>query len=103
MRNRGLYPLLLLTCCLAISGFVPVSAQLAARFSSDITQGCAPLVVRFKDESTGNPTSWKWDLGNGTISYFQNPAATYFNPGTYTVKLVVNNGTVSDSVVKVHY
>lgn len=104
MRNRGLFYLqVLIACCLAVAGINTASGQLTARFSSDITEGCAPLVVRFKDESTGNPVSWKWDLGNGTISYFQNPAATYFNPGTYTVKLVVSNGTVSDSVVKVHY
>ncbi|HYF30311.1 MAG TPA: PKD domain-containing protein [Chitinophagaceae bacterium] len=102
-KGEPLYPILLLTCCLALSALNPVSAQLAARFSSDTTQGCAPLVVRFKDESTGSPTSWKWDLGNGTISYFQNPAATYFNPGTYTVKLVVSNGSQSDSVVKTGY
>jgi len=81
----------------------PASAQLIAQFSSNITNGCAPLVVRFKDESSGNPASWKWDLGNGTISYFQHPAATYFNPGTYTVKLVVSNGTGLDSVVKLRY
>ncbi len=79
------------------------SAQLIAQFSSNITSGCAPLVVRFKDESLGNPTSWKWDLGNGTISYFQHPAATYFNPGTYTVKLVISNGSGLDSVVKLRY
>lgn len=102
-KGELLYPLVLLTCCLAISAFNPVSAQLAAQFSSDTTEGCAPLVVRFKDQSTGNPTSWKWDLGNGTISYFQNPAATYFNPGTYTVKLVVSNGAQSDSIVKTAY
>jgi gliding motility-associated-like protein len=104
MRNRGLlYLQVLMTCCLAVAGVHSASGQLVAGFSSDVTQGCAPLVVRFKDESTGNPVSWKWDLGNGTISYFQNPAATYFNPGTYTVKLVVSNGTVADSVVKLQY
>ena len=81
----------------------PVSAQLVAQFSSNITNGCAPLVVRFKDESLGSPASWKWDLGNGTISYFQHPAATYFNPGTYTVKLVISNGAGLDSVVKLRY
>lgn len=102
-KGELLYPLVLLISCLAISAFTPVSAQLAARFSSDITEGCAPLVVRFKDSSTGSPTHWKWDLGNGTVSYFQNPAATYFNPGTYTVKLVVSNGSQSDSVVKINY
>ncbi|HEX6181153.1 MAG TPA: PKD domain-containing protein, partial [Chitinophagaceae bacterium] len=102
-KGELLYPLILLTSVLATSALNPVSAQLAARFSSDTTEGCAPLVVRFTDESTGSPTSWKWDLGNGTISYFQNPAATYFNPGTYTVKLVVSNGSRSDSVVKTAY
>jgi gliding motility-associated-like protein len=80
-----------------------VSAQLTAQFSSNITNGCAPLVVRFKDESTGNPTFWRWDLGNGTISYFQNPSATYFNPGTYSVKLVVSNASGLDSTIKVRY
>jgi PKD repeat protein len=42
-------------------------------------------------------------LGNGTTSYFQNPAATYFNPGTYTIKLIVSNGSGIDSVVKSRY
>lgn len=104
MRNRGhLYLRVLLIYFFGAAGFTPAAAQLGARFSSDVTEGCAPQVVRFKDESTGNPVSWKWDLGNGTVSYFQNPAATYFNPGTYTVKLVVSNGTGADSVIKVNY
>jgi gliding motility-associated-like protein len=94
------FPLLL---CFLLTGVVPASAQLTARFTSNITAGCAPLVVHFKDESTGNPTNWKWQLGNGTTSYFQNPSATYFNPGTYTVRLTVNNGNGSDSVIKVNY
>jgi len=82
---------------------LPASAQLSARFSSNITAGCAPMVVHFKDESTSNPTYWKWELGNGTTSYFQNPSATYFNPGTYTVKLVVMNGAAVDSIIKIGY
>jgi gliding motility-associated-like protein len=103
MSQRGLYLQVLVLTCLLTFGLNPASAQLSARFSSDVTQGCAPLVVRFKDESTGNPNYWKWDLGNSTTSYFQNPAATYFTPGTYTVKLVVSNGPQADSIVKVHY
>lgn len=78
-------------------------AQLAAAFSANKTEGCAPLVVQFRDESTGNPNEWRWDLGNGTISFLQNPAATYFNTGTYTVKLVVKRGNQQDSVVKTQY
>lgn len=78
-------------------------AQLTAAFSVNKTEGCSPLVVQFRDESTGNPTSWRWDLGNGTVSFLQNPAATYFNPGTYPIKLVVSNGLQSDSITKTGY
>lgn len=76
------------------------NAQLHADFSASVTEGCSPLVVRFTDISTGSPASWRWDLGNGTISTLQNPTATYFNPGTYSVKLVVRNGANADSVIK---
>ena len=79
------------------------SAQLSAKFSSDVTSGCAPLVVTFKDISTGNPTSWRWDLGNGNVSTQQNPNTIYFNPGTYTVRLIVKTSTGVDSVSKVDY
>jgi PKD repeat protein len=64
-------------------------SQLRADFNASPAGGCAPLYVNFHDLSSGNPTSWKWDLGNGTISFLQNPSTTYFNPGTYTIKLVI--------------
>jgi len=89
--------LALITC-----GFI-VNAQLVSNFSATPVSGCSPLIVRFTDESTGNPTQWRWDLGNGTISFLQNPAATYFTPGKYTVKLVAKNSTGADSVVKTDY
>jgi gliding motility-associated-like protein len=88
---------------LTIIGAVPSYAQLNAGFSANRTEGCAPLVVQFRDESSGNPTNWRWDLGNGTLSFFQHPAATYFNPGTYTIKLVASNASQTDSVIKTQY
>ena len=75
-------------------------AQLHASFNATPTSQCAPAVIQFTDSSTGNPTSWKWDLGNGTTSFLQNPSATYLTPGSYTVKLVVKNSAQSDSVTK---
>ena len=66
-------------------------AQPAASFSATPSSGCAPLVVNFTDASTGGINQWKWDLGNGTISFLKNPSATYLTPGLYTVKLVVKN------------
>ena len=76
------------------------SAQLKADFGATPSSGCPPMVVKFQDSSAGNPTSWKWDLGNGTISYLQNPIATYFTSGSYTVKLVVKTASGADSIVK---
>jgi gliding motility-associated-like protein len=75
-------------------------AQLTANFSATPIAGCAPLLVNFTDLSTGNPTNWKWDLGNGTISFLKNPAVTYFAPGQYNVKLIVTNASGSNEVIK---
>lgn len=79
------------------------SAQLRADFSATPVTGCPPMVVSFMDSSTGNPISWKWDLGNGTTSFLRNPIATYFNPGKYDVKLVVTTATGKDSIIKSQY
>src|SRR5439155_1561405 len=70
---------------------------------ANITSGCAPQVIKFTDLSTGSPTQWFWDLGNGTTSTQQNPTTFYFDPGTFTVKLVVKNAAGKDSLTKVNY
>ena len=75
-------------------------AQLTANFSATPISGCAPFLVNFTDLSTGNPTNWKWDLGNGTISFLKNPAVTYFAPGQYNVKLIVTNAGGSNEIIK---
>ncbi|HEX6429326.1 MAG TPA: PKD domain-containing protein [Niastella sp.] len=80
-----------------------VVGQVKAAFSATSIAGCSPLVVQFNDESTGSPTSWRWDLGNGTISLFQNPSTVYFAPGTYTVKQVVKTAFGADSIIKQQY
>ena len=81
----------------------PSFGQLKAQFTSNIQSGCSPLIVAFEDQSTGNPTSWKWNLGNGTSSTQQNPITTYFNPGVYTIKLNIQNSSGKDSTVKTAY
>lgn len=79
------------------------SAQVRADFSADNLSGCAPLVVNFSDLSTGNPTSWRWELGNGTNSVLQNPSVIYMNAGVYSVKLVVRNANGRDSLTRTQY
>src|SRR6476620_11813784 len=94
------------SCCMPVM-FTLLSviclAQPHANFSALPTSGCAPLVVNFTDLSTGNPTGWRWTLGNNTTSFLQNPSVTYFTPGTYTVKLVVTNAQGADSVTFTNY
>jgi len=78
------------------------STTLKVDFDASPTEGKAPLTVDFTDKSTGNPTSWEWDFDNdGTVdSTEQNPQWTYNNPGWYTVKLTVSDGTSTVTCVK---
>lgn len=62
-------------------------------FSASPTSGNAPLKVAFTDNSTGSPTSWNWDFGDGTNSTEENPVHTYNSSGQYTVTLTEKNDT----------
>ena len=79
---------------------VSPSAQAAAlpvaNFSTNVTNGYAPLPVQFIDKSQ-NATEWNWDFGDGTNSTEQNPLHNYSAAGNYTVNLTVSNmnGTAS--------
>ncbi len=77
-------------------------AQVNASFNADITVGCSPLVVNFTNTST-NAISFQWDFNNGSTSILNNPSATFINPGFYTIKLVANGATVSDSIISIDY
>ena len=59
--------------------------------------------ISFIDKSTGSPTSWLWDFGDGTTSTAQNPTHTYTIGGGYTVTLTVKNEIGSNKVSKYGY
>jgi len=63
----------------------------AASFTASVTTGTTPLTVQFTDTSTGDPTSWSWDFGDGNTSTDQHPVHTYVTHGRYTVRLTVTN------------
>ncbi len=69
-----------------------------ANFSSNVTEGYAPLIMQFNDLSQ-KATSRTWDFnGDGqSDSSDINPVYIYANAGTYTVNLTVSNanGTAS--------
>jgi FOG: PKD repeat len=59
--------------------------------------------ISFIDKSTGSPTSWLWDFGDGTNSTSQNPTHSYTREGGYTVTLTVKNEMGSNKVSKYGY
>jgi PKD repeat protein len=77
----------------------PVSAD----FTASPPGGEAPLTVSFTDLSNGDPTSWEWDLGDGTGSLEQNPSHEYADPGRYTVSLTVPDAWKTETETKVRY
>jgi len=85
------------------SDYIIVGNAPAANFSASPTSGKAPLTVNFTDKSTGNPTSWSWDFGDGTSSSEQNPSHTYQNVGKYTVKLTATNKYGNDTKTSDNY
>ena len=78
------------------------AAPLTADFSADITSGEEPLTVKFNDLSTGGPTGWRWDFGDGMTSGDENPSHTY-SAGTYSVGLSVWNSGSDDETRKTNF
>jgi PKD repeat protein len=79
--------------------------KMVANFESDATFGRLPLSANFTDLSTKIATNWQWDFDNDGIidSYEQNPAYTYFDEDTFSVRLIASNGFMTDSLLKENY
>jgi PKD repeat protein len=71
-----------------------------ASFDGEPRVGRSPLEVRFTDTSTGAPTAWFWDFGDGATSTEQHPKHVYVSPGLFTVRLAVSNSSGSDELVR---
>ena len=70
-----------------------------ANFTASPTSGRVPLTVKFTDQSSGNPTFYTYDFGDGVNMTGPNPVHTYRFPGVYNVTLTVlkndiNNGSM---------
>ncbi|MCJ7751950.1 MAG: S-layer homology domain-containing protein, partial [Armatimonadetes bacterium] len=82
------------------SGEVPPPA---AGFQGIPSVGTAPLSVHFTDLSTGRPTSWSWDFGDGAVSLERNPTHAYAQVGTYAVSLTAANAGGESALARPHY
>ncbi len=81
------------------------STGIIANFVGEPTTGQPPLTVLFTDLSTGSPTMWHWDFGDGgTNDELGNPVHTYAQEGVYSVLLTASNQYgESDQEVKPDY
>jgi gliding motility-associated-like protein len=97
MKNSILIAILICTPLINYS-------QLSANFQADMTQGCNSMVVHFENLSqpeTG--LTYFWDFGNGFTSTLSEPVSAYMNTGSYSVKLIVNDGMNTDTIIKENY
>jgi len=80
-------------------GYIIVPSAPVANFVGTPTSGNIPLTVKFTDTSTGFPTQWDWNFGDGSLvnATKQNPVHTYTSAGTYTVSLTATNTTYGNN------
>jgi large repetitive protein len=76
------------------------ASLLSAAFTSDVTDGQAPLAVQFTDASAGSPTGWQCDFGDGSpVVMDQNPSHTFQAEGSYVVTLTVTDGSQNNTTM----
>jgi PKD repeat protein len=79
-------------------GLVTVTGPPAAAFDAAPTVITAGATVTFTDTSSGAPTAWTWDFGDGGSAGSQNPDHTYTVPGVYAVRLIAANACGPDTL-----
>jgi len=86
---------------LAAAGLAAVlglaTAAPSPSFSPSTASPAVNSLVSFADTSTGSPSSWTWDFGDGTGSTDRNPSHAWRTEGTYVVRLTVSNASGSAS------
>lgn len=62
-------------------------------FTADRLTASLGNAIQFTDFSTGTPSSYDWNFGDGTTSTSASPSKTYTAAGTYTVTHTATNGS----------
>jgi flagellin-like protein len=78
-------------------------APVTADFAGAPTTGIVPLTVQFADGSTGSPATYSWNFGDTGTSSLKSPSHIYSTAGTYTVVLIVGNGTSTNTKTRTGY
>jgi len=75
----------------------PVASAPTARIHVSSTRAQPTEPLQFLDGSTGAPTTWLWQFGDGSTSNLRHPKHAYAQTGTFTVQLTVTNGLGSNT------
>lgn len=101
MRNKIIASLFIFTLIFAFNVKANTDSTIVAGFSYEIFEDLGkPSVIQFYDQSTGNPTQYSWDFGDGSISNVKNPVHYFPENGNYQVRLIVANNSSSDQIAK---
>ncbi|MEI6669474.1 MAG: PKD domain-containing protein [Acidobacteriota bacterium] len=77
----------------------PTAGTLSASFTLAPASPTVSQVVQFTDTSTGSPTAWSWNFGDGATSTLQHPTHVYAASGSVTVTLVATNARGSGTAI----
>ncbi|NMB78558.1 MAG: PKD domain-containing protein, partial [Methanomicrobiales archaeon] len=89
---------------ISVSPVTPTPTMIpVAALSANRTAGETPMGVQFYDRSTGTPTAWLWDFGDGSTSTSRNPVHTFTTAGNFTINLTATNAYGSGSKIQVNY
>lgn len=82
--------------------YIVVAAGPDADFTTSVTEGCAPLMVNFTDNSSvllGDISEWFWDFGDGTSANIENPTHIFETGSDFEVTMTVTtmDGCVSST------
>lgn len=82
----------------------PDSIEISLRISTNVKaafltppSGCAPYKAVFDNTSSGGE-SFSWNFGDGTTSKEVNPIHLYSTPGTYVIRLVVQDSNTCNFI-----
>ncbi len=89
----------------ALNDLQPPAPTFLADFVGNPTDLCDAGSVSFTDESIGTPTQWHWTFQGGypEQSYDPNPNVYYQSTGSFDVRLIVSDGSHTDTAFKAGY
>ncbi len=76
---------------LALGGCTWFQAEPEVDFAWTPASGATPLLVDFTPDVSDDVVSYAWDFGDGSTSTERAPSHTYYIPGTYAVRLTVED------------